>query len=293
MSPLDFPDCDIRVAPQSASQHAECPRWDASTGSVYWIDMPAGKLHRHVPGTDEHWTWQLAPELSALLLDTSGRALVGVGNGLYWFDPSGPTATDVTSPALLSLWREISLINPDVERFNDAAWAPDGSVWIATMARDGVSPLGKVLKVTNTVVDIVADGIAIGNGPAFDSQRNCAYFADSHARVVYRVSLTGTVARSTFITFDETDGFPDGMTVGTDGTLWIAHYDGEVVSAWNANGTRLGNLRLRGHCPTAIAQIPSATGRFTAAITTSTLGKTMKGGLLFVDIPGGTQTRGT
>jgi sugar lactone lactonase YvrE len=281
---LDLEECDVRRIPHSASHHAECPRWDAVTRSVYWIDMPAGVLNRYTLATGRVQSWTFADELSALVVAPDGRALVAVRNELHWFNPESETH---------SRWREVPVLDTARSRFNDAALAPDGSVWIASMTLDGTSPIGRLLRVTDSSVETVAESLTIGNGPAFDPQRNVAYFADSPNQVVYRMRMSAPWTREEFLQFEAHEGFPDGMMVDESGSLWVAHYDGEMVSRWSPEGTRTGNIRLRGHCPTAVAQVPDADGQFCLAITTSTLGKTMKGGLLFVQLPGADKTRGT
>lgn len=246
--------------------------------------MPAGTLNRYTPGSGPIRSWTFTGELSALVVAPDGRALVGIGNQLHWFDPDKGTH---------SRWRDIPALDTARARFNDAAIAPDGSVWIASMTLDGTSPLGKLLRVTDSSVETVAESLTIGNGPAFDPKRNVAYFADSPKRVVYRVRIAAPWTCEEFLRFEKRDGLPDGMMVDDAGNLWIAHYDGEIVSRWNPEGTCTGNIRLRGHCPTAVTQVPDADGQLCLAITTSTLGKTMKGGLLFVHLPGADEMRRT
>lgn len=251
------------------AKHAENPRWDAVTGSVYWIDMPAGTLHRFTISTGESRSWKLADELCALVLGTDGRALVAAKDELRWFDPEKESQ---------ELWRVMPNHDTKTRRFNDAAWAPDGSLWLISMTLDGASPNGSLFRVTPEDIEVIAKDLIIGNGPAIDATNGRAYYADSHKRAVQSIDMKSG-AHSPFTTFRKSDGYPDGMCVDPNGNLWIAHYDGAVVSCWNRNGERINNLRLPGHCPTAIELIPGEGNEIAAAITTTSL-RNMKGGLL-------------
>lgn len=253
----------------STARHAENPRWDAVSGSVYWIDMPAGTLHRYTETTGALRSWKLADELCALVVGLDGRLLVASRDELRWFNPEDESQ---------EVWRVMPNHDTKSRRFNDAAWAPDGSLWLISMTLDGSSPIGSLVRVTVDSVDLIVDGLIIGNGPAIDKTSGRAYYADSHKRTV-RVINMETFEHAPFTTFRERDGHPDGMCVDANGNLWIAHYDGAVVSCWNPHGERIGNLRVPGHCPTAIEMIPSDTGECFAAITTSSL-RNMAGGLL-------------
>ncbi|MEP6835379.1 MAG: SMP-30/gluconolactonase/LRE family protein [Gemmatimonas sp.] len=272
---IDIPRAEFWPAVDSNARHGENPRWDVHTRSVYWIDMPAGILHRHTAEGNVRQSWTLASELSTIVLGEDGRVLVGVGNELQWFDPLRET---------IERWQVIPHFDTGRCRFNDAAWAPDGSLWLASMSRDATSPLGAMFRVTSSAVDTLASQVIIGNGPAFDRKRQRAYYADTPRREVYVVDLTKRFTPTLFARFGDGEGFPDGMCVDEQGRLWIAHYDGENVSCWSPDGTRVANMRLPGTCPTAIAMVPSNTGEILAAVTTSTLRK-MRGGLLFVRVP--------
>ena len=41
------------------------------------------------------------------------------------------------------------------------------------------------------------------------------------------------------------DGYPDGMTIDSEGMLWIAHWDGWQITRWNPDsGEKLHHIRL-------------------------------------------------
>ncbi|MGM1049620.1 MAG: SMP-30/gluconolactonase/LRE family protein [Bacillota bacterium] len=57
---------------------------------------------------------------------------------------------------------------------------------------------------------------------------------------------SGTISnRRVFIEFPKEYGLPDGMTVDSEGRLWIAHWGGGRVSCWDpVKGTELERIEL-------------------------------------------------
>jgi sugar lactone lactonase YvrE len=47
-------------------------------------------------------------------------------------------------------------------------------------------------------------------------------------------AITGNISnKKVVIQIPKEDGYPDGMTIDTEGMLWIAHWDGWQVTRWN------------------------------------------------------------
>jgi sugar lactone lactonase YvrE len=73
------------------------------------------------------------------------------------------------------------------------------------------------------------------------------YHNDSSKRLTYKfdVGADGKPAnRRVFLQFGETDGYPDGMTVDSEGCLWIAFWDGWSVKRYSPSGQWLETVRL-------------------------------------------------
>ena len=54
----------------------------------------------------------------------------------------------------------------------------------------------------------------------------------------------GARNRRTFLTFDEGDGYPDGMTVDAEGCLWIAFWDGWCVRRYSPDAELLETIEV-------------------------------------------------
>ena len=66
---------------------------------------------------------------------------------------------------------------------------------------------------------------------------------------------TGAISgRKIILSFDASEGYPDGMTIDDEGMLWIAHSGGWKVARWNPN---TGNKLLQFDLP--VSQVTSCT----------------------------------
>jgi sugar lactone lactonase YvrE len=85
----------------------------------------------------------------------------------------------------------------------------------------------------------VDEGYIVANGPALSHDGQWLYHTDTGLGLVYRFRMEegGSLGeREIFIRFQRGWGKPDGMTVDTEGGLWIAHWGGARVSRFSPEG---------------------------------------------------------
>ena len=109
----------------------EGPCWGPVGGTLYWVDIPAGRLHRTVPASGATTTSELGPPVSLVLPTAGGGVLVARRNRL------AELAEDGTERAVAE-----TAARPDI-RFNDGGTDPQGRVWVGSMCTDEVSPLAR------------------------------------------------------------------------------------------------------------------------------------------------------
>jgi sugar lactone lactonase YvrE len=90
----------------------------------------------------------------------------------------------------------------------------------------------------------VLDGLVIGNGMAWADDNKTMYYIDSPTLEVWSFDFDlarGELSnRKTVIKYEPGEGMPDGMTIDSEGMLWIAQFRGAKVSCWNPRtGKRL------------------------------------------------------
>jgi sugar lactone lactonase YvrE len=102
----------------------------------------------------------------------------------------------------------------------------------------------------------VDDGYRVTNGPAFSPDGRIMYHSDSARQVIYAFDLDedGNAAKKReFARFGEGDGYPDGMTVDSEGCLWSAFWDGWCVRRFSPDGECIRKIDVPVQKPTSCA----------------------------------------
>ena len=103
----------------------------------------------------------------------------------------------------------------------------------------------------------MVNNTSISNGLCWSLDHQTMYYIDSPENRVFAYdfnSTDGSISNQrTVIDFSDLVGVPDGMTIDTEGMLWIAHWGGSKVGRWNPNtGAMIGQIQLpvpRVTCP--------------------------------------------
>lgn len=222
-----------RVVWTGDSTFGECPAWSRHTSELYWLDIDTGLLRSYSATTGSVKEWNVGTQSAGLTVTANGNSLIiGRGGLLRQFEMATGALTPVD---------DVPGMAAD-ERVNDLALDAEGALWVATMHRSGRLPLGRLLRRSEAGEwTTVFRGVPIVNGPAFDRHGGVAYACDSSGRRVLRFSLppighSAYPEPTTFRTFTESDGFPDGIAVDASGAVWVAHYGGSLVTRFTADG---------------------------------------------------------
>lgn len=126
-------------------------------------------------------------------------------------------------------------------RMNDGKVDPAGRFWAGTMAHDEEEGAGSLYRMdTDHTVHRVVAAVTISNGIDWSPDGRTMYYIDTATRRVDQMEFdnsTGTVrSRRPLITLGSSEGYPDGMTVDSDGYLWIALFDGWGVQRYAPDG---------------------------------------------------------
>src|SRR5690606_28096847 len=77
---------------------------------------------------------------------------------------------------------------------------------------------------------IVEEGLHLANGMGFSPELDRFYLVDSIPRTIYEYGYnkeTGVLSnRRTLVTLDRNEGLPDGLTVDSEGFIWVARWFG-------------------------------------------------------------------
>jgi xylono-1,5-lactonase len=221
-----------RVIGPPRCQLGEGPLWSARENAVYWVDILAPALHRYSLGDEQLTSWPM-PEKIGWVIERRERPgfIAGLQSGFVEL---------TLDPVIIR-----PIVNPEPQlpgnRMNDAKVDALGRIWAGTMDSDIKTASGSLYCLDPQFNVTQHDsGYLITNGPAFGASHECMYHTDTGRSIVYRfeMSTDGRLgAKSKFLTFPESWGTPDGMTVDAEGGLWIAHWGGNCVTRFTPDGT--------------------------------------------------------
>ena len=198
--------------------------WDEREEKLYFVDIEDRKIYCMDPNTRSLSDMEMKDYVSCIVLMPDGNLMAALPDGLYRVDFRERTAKKVMESCL-----------PEGIRYNDGKCAPDGKLWIGSMAicQDEQAPhAGALFCIEKEKIRTIYSGYTIPNGLAWDEKRTCFYHIDTPTRKVdrYQVSESGQIRdRETAVDLSREKGNPDGMCIDSQGNLWIAMWGGSRV----------------------------------------------------------------
>jgi len=205
----------------------EGPVWDHSRDLLIWVDIEEGRIHLYNPNSGSGEYLAVYKRIGMVVPNTEGHLIAALQDGFAWIPEEGPPVF-VTDPE-----EEM-----DQNRFNDGKCDPQGRLWAGTMHLEAKEKSGSLycMKEDLSVTRILTN-IGISNGLAWTEDSKTMYFIDTSARSVQSYDFhpeSGEISNPvSVIKIPEKHGAPDGMTIDTEGKLWIAHWGGGNVSRWD------------------------------------------------------------
>jgi sugar lactone lactonase YvrE len=167
--------------------------------------------------------------------DTGGRPLglefYGDDELLVCDAKAGLLTLDVSNGKLTTLATEAAGL--PLVFCNNAAVAADGTVYFTDSSRrftianwrdDLIEQTagGRLLRRSpDGTIDLIADGLQFANGVALPPDESFVAVAETGDCRVSRVWLTGALAGTTGTFIEGLSGFPDNISTGSDGLIWI------------------------------------------------------------------------
>jgi sugar lactone lactonase YvrE len=204
--------------------HGEGPVWSERWGGLRWVDMLAGDvLSLAANGTVSRR--HVSTVAAALRPRTQGGAVIGVERGFVLEDEDG------TLTELDELWTDTSV------RMNEGACDPDGRFYCGSMAYDKRPGGGSVYRLDpDRTVHVVLTGVTISNGLDWSPDGSVAFYNDTATGRVDVFDYEregGLTGRRPFV---DTGGRPDGLTVDSEGGVWVALAHAGVVKRYTPDG---------------------------------------------------------
>ncbi|KAG6457530.1 regucalcin [Manduca sexta] len=219
--------------------HFEGPHWSGPDNALYWVDIQGQKVLRLDPGTNNVTSKSIGygpVSMVVTVKDNPGILLVAVRAEVYFM--SWDNFEDDSSLRLLSV---LDLGRPD-NRCNDGKVDAKGRLWIGTMGKEVGNNVDKdqatlyMLSEENYLNPVEeVRPVTVSNGIAWTSDNKFMFYIDTPTRNidVFDFDLeNGSIRnRRTIFSFQANNvtGLPDGMTIDSDGNLWVACFNGGKV----------------------------------------------------------------
>lgn len=218
----------------------EGPVWDFRRKVICWVDILNGEIHQYSPWSKEHRVIPVGQMIGAAVLCSDGHFLTALKTGFGFVNRETHEVSMIASP-------ESHLPG---NRFNDGKCGPDGRFWAGTMSHTDEPEKGSfyMFDKDHSVVKKI-DHVSISNGMAWSADDKTFYYIDTPGFAVAAYDFdkrTGEISRKRMvIRIPGEEGSPDGMTIDSEGMLWIAHWDGWQITRWNpATGEKLTAIKM-------------------------------------------------
>ncbi len=257
----------------------ECPVWSSARQQLFWLDLAQPRLHAFTPDDGVHTTRALsAPAPLGGLVATRhpDRLVLGSPAGMTLLDPDTLEEAPITGPPTGE---------PDLN-YNDAGVDRAGRLWAATAETSESVPVATVVRFDGPEAETMDSGFIVANGPVFSAEGDLMFVSDSLGRRILAYDLDAggrIVGKRVMAEFDAAMGYPDGLAVDEDRGLWVAHWDGGLVTRWSFEGERTAQITVPTRNVTNVAFGGAARDRL--YITTASDGAG-GGGNLYSAVPG-------
>lgn len=216
----------------------ESPVWHPDSQTLTWVDIPAGVLYRTDPRDGRTQKRAVGAPLSLALPAADGALVLARGDDLLVLDAhSGQPRPWVTFPH-----------RPNM-RLNDGAWDRQGRLLIGTMVlpqHDGGPAALWRVDLDGTRRELVG-GLRLANGIAWAPEADRLYLVDTRPRRIWVLDVDadgGVAAARMLIELGDGVGNPDGITVDSDGHIWVCLFGGWALRRYAPDGRLAGELRL-------------------------------------------------
>jgi sugar lactone lactonase YvrE len=235
----------IEVAARHDALLGEGPTWDPAAERLLWVDILRSRVHTYAPATGRRTVMATEQHVGAAKPRVDGGIVVNLRDGVGLYDSDGA-------------FRWLRRDPVPGRRANDAAVAPDGSLWTGTMRYDEAPGGGTLTRTTpdGTATTVLAD-VAVSNGTGWSPDGRRMYYIDSPTRRIDVFDLRPDgplpVNRRPLAVVEDGAGYPDGLTVDAAGCVWVALWDGAAVRRYTPEGVLDRVVELPVRRPTACA----------------------------------------
>ena len=203
--------------------------WHFENQLLYWVDILGKKANFYDPVKNINVAFDTFKRPGTIVPVDDKIALLALEDGFATIDiGSGQIEYKLQLPEIAE----------NLLRFNDGKCDERGKLWVGTMGLRAEKGAGSLYTLNNKFH--LAKQIlktTISNGIAWSLNNSMMYYIDTATSKIscFDYDLTNGSIRNKkdIITIDQSLGYPDGMTIDSEGMLWVALWDGFAVGRFN------------------------------------------------------------
>lgn len=223
----------------------EGPLWEESEQTLLFVDIFGKKIHRWNSATNQIASLDTGAPVGFAVAARGGGYVAGVGRSFASVDWSTGAVTSLTT---------VDNDKPRT-RFNDGKVDPHGRLFAGTMGPEEspgqfIRKLGSLYSLDSELkVERHLDQVDISNGLDWSSDGKFFFYVDSLKYTVdvfdYDISNGRIDNRRVLYQLQPEEGLPDGLTLDSDGRVWLACFNGgRVLHIDSTTGALLRTLSL-------------------------------------------------
>ena len=219
-------------------QWGEGPVWWRD--ALYFVDIEGHRVHRFDPAAGNVRSWETGERVGTVVPRVSGGLVIAGDSGLHFLDEESGKLTAIADP---------EPDKPD-NRFNDGKCSPDGRFFAGTISLVKKTGDARLYRLDPDLTLHEAFGpVTNSNGIIWSADGKTVFYIDTPRKDVLAFDYeTGTGHlrnMRSVISTAHLDSSPDGMTIDTDGNLWIAFCHGACVACFDpTTGAELRRVEL-------------------------------------------------
>lgn len=235
----------VECAVNRSALIGEGPIWEESEQTLLFVDILGKTIHRWSLTTNQTTSLQTDDQVGFAVPAAGGGYVAGVGRSFSAVDWSTGTVTSLAT---------VDEDKPQ-NRLNDGKVDPAGRLFAGTMGFE--EKPAQVQRKQGSLFSLDSqlqvhkhfDQVDISNGLDWSLDGRLFFYVDSLKKTVdvfdYNL-VTGLMSnRRVVYELQQDEGLPDGLTLDSDGRLWVACYNGgRVITIDPQTGVRLQTVSL-------------------------------------------------
>ncbi len=213
------------MTPEPVSSHVsvwgEGPLWHQNR--LLYVDIEAHKIIAFNPATGEEKIWNTGQRVGTVVPRACGGLLWAGDDGFFFLDEDTGLSTPIADP------------EPDLpdNRFNDGKCDPAGRLWAGTICLKKRPDAALYCLHTDLRVEKKFAPVTNSNGIIWSHDTRTMFYIDTPAKKLRAFDFDnsiGAISNERVIWDTAADpSSPDGMTIDSEGRLWIAFCHGAKV----------------------------------------------------------------